>query len=89
LKPQARLLGQWNLLDKVKPGKKVSSPFDMPILPIAKSLLVKNDKKGKNVQDSDEESIIMLSDDESPLKKKKGKLATKSCDQVTCSRKQQ
>jgi len=66
-----------NLQDKVKPGLKVSNPFDLPILPVAKTLLVEKDKKGKKVNDDDEESIIMLSDEESPLKKNKGKLVTK------------
>jgi len=73
-----------NLLDKVKPSKKekVSSPFDLLILPIAKTLLVKQVKKGKKVPDSDEDSILLLSDDEveeaSPLRsQKKKELATK------------
>jgi hypothetical protein len=35
--------------DKVKPAQKVSSPFDLPILPIAKTLLVKKGKKGNSV----------------------------------------
>jgi hypothetical protein len=39
-----------NLPDKVKPGQKVStSPFDLPVLPIARTLLVKKGKKGKKV----------------------------------------
>jgi hypothetical protein len=55
-----------NLLDEVKPSQKekVSSPFDLPILPIAKTLLVKQGKKGKTVHDGDEDSILLLSDDE-------------------------
>jgi hypothetical protein len=66
-----------NLLDTVKPRQKVSSPFDLLILPIAKTLLVKKGKKGKNAHDSDDESIIMLSEEDAPLKKTKGKLVTK------------
>jgi len=66
-----------NLLDKVEPGLKVSSPFDLPILPIAETLSVKKDKKGKKVNDGDEENINMLSDGESSLKKNKEKLVTK------------
>jgi hypothetical protein len=71
-----------NLLDKVKPGQKVSSPFDLPILPIAQTLLVKQGKKGKKVPDGDEESLLLLSDDEveeaTPLRsQKKKELATK------------
>jgi hypothetical protein len=65
-----------NLPDEVKPGQKISSPFDL-ILPIAGILLVKKGKKGKKVPDGDEESLLLLSDEEAPLKKKKGKLATK------------
>jgi hypothetical protein len=72
-----------NLPDKVKPVQKVSSPFDLPILPIAKTLLVKQGKKGKKVPDGDEESILLLIDDEAeeatPLRsQKKKELATKS-----------
>jgi hypothetical protein len=33
----------------VKPRQKVSSPFDLPILPIARTLLVKKGKKEKKV----------------------------------------
>jgi len=66
-----------NLPDKVKLGQKVSSPFDLLILPIARNLLVKKGKKGKKVPDSDQESLLLLSDEEAPLKKKKGKLVTK------------
>jgi hypothetical protein len=69
--------------DKVKPVQKVSSPFDLPILPIAKTLLVKKAKKGNTVHDGDDDSIILLTDDEAkegtPLKSQKKKvLATKS-----------
>jgi hypothetical protein len=75
--------------DKVKPVQKVSSPFDLPILPIAKTLLVKQGKKGKKgkkgkmVPDGDEDSILLLSNDEveeaTPLRsRKKKELATKS-----------
>jgi hypothetical protein len=39
--------------------------------------LVKKGKKGKKVPDSDQESLLLLSDEEAPLKKKKGKLVTK------------
>jgi hypothetical protein len=68
-----------NLLDKVKPGQKVSSPFDLPILPIAKTLLV---KQGKKVPYGDEDSVLLLSNDEAeeatPLRsQKKKELATK------------
>jgi len=74
-----------NPLDKVKPGQKVSSPFDLPILPIARTLLVKKGKKGKKgkkVPDGDEEGLLLLSDDEAeeatPLRsQKKKELATK------------
>jgi hypothetical protein len=66
-----------NLLDKVKPGQKVSSSFDLLVLPIARTLLVKKGKKGKKVPDGYDESILLLSNEESPLKKKKGKLGTK------------
>jgi hypothetical protein len=70
----------------VKPVQKVSSPFDLPILPIAKTLLVKQGKmgkKGKMVPDGDEDSILLLSNEKAeeatPLKsQKKKKLATKS-----------
>jgi hypothetical protein len=69
--------------DKVKPVQKVSSPFDLPILPIAKTLLVNQGKKGKMVLGGDEDSILLLSDDEAeeatPLRsQKKKELATKS-----------
>jgi hypothetical protein len=75
-----------NLPDKVKPVQKVTSPFDLLILPIAKTLLVKQGKKGKKgnmVHDGDDESILLLTDDEAkeatPLKSQKKKvLATKS-----------
>jgi len=71
---------------KVKPVQKISSPFDLPILPIAKTLLVKQGKKGKKgnmVHDGDDKSIPLLTNDEakeaSPLKSQKKKvLATKS-----------
>jgi hypothetical protein len=71
--------------EKVKPVQKVSSPFYLPILPIAKTLLVKQGKKGKKGKtfpDGDEDSILLLSDDEAeeatPLRsQKKKKLATK------------
>jgi len=73
-----------NPLDKVKPVQKVSSPFDLPILPIAKTLLVKQGKgkKGNMVPDGDNDSILLLSDDEAkeatPLRSQKKKvLATK------------
>jgi len=71
-----------NLLDKVKPGQKVSSPFDLPILPIARTLLVKKGKKAKKVPDGDKEGLLLLSDDEAeeatPLRsQKKKELATK------------
>jgi hypothetical protein len=65
------------LLDEVKPGQKVSSPFDLLILPIARTLLIKKGKKGKKGPDGDEESLLLLSDEEAPLTKKKVKLATK------------
>jgi hypothetical protein len=72
--------------DKLKPKKKVSSPFDLLILPIAKTLLVKQGKKGKKgkmVPDGDEDSILLLSNDETeeatPLRsQKKKELATNS-----------
>ena len=77
-----------NLPDKVKPShkEKVSSPFDLPILPIAKTMLVKQGKKGKQgpklPEGDDDDSILMLSDDDaksaSPSKQKKKVLATKS-----------
>ena len=64
--------------DKVKPVQKVSSPFDLPILPIAKTLLVKKGKKGNMVHDGDDESILLLTDDEakeaSPFKSQKKKV---------------
>ena len=63
-----------NLPDKVKPGP---SLFDLLILPIAKTLLVKKGKKGKQVHDGDDESPIMLSEEDAPLKKAKGKSVTK------------
>ncbi len=76
-----------NLPDKVKPSQKekVSSPFDLPILPIAKTVLVKQGVKGKQgpkLPDSDDnDSILMLTVDEakeaSPSKQKKKVLATK------------
>jgi hypothetical protein len=63
----------------VKPGQKVSSPFDLLILSIARTLLV---KQGKKVPDGDEESLLLLSNDEAeeatPLRShKKKELATK------------
>jgi hypothetical protein len=62
----------------VKPGQNVSSPFDLLILPIARTLLVKKGKKEKKVPDGDEESLLMLSNEEAPpLRKKKKELATK------------
>jgi len=77
-----------NLPDEVKPSQKekVSSPFDLLILPIAKTLLVKQGKKGKKgkmVPDGDEDSILLLSNDETeeatPLRsQKKKELATNS-----------
>jgi len=76
-----------NLPDVVKPSgkEKVSSPFDAPILPIAKTMLVKQGKKGKQgpiIGEGDDESILLLTDDEAkpgtPLKQKKKVLATKS-----------
>ena len=61
--------------DKVKPVQKVSSPFDLPILPIAKTLLAKQGKKGKTAPDGDEDSVLLLSDDEAeeatPLRSQK------------------
>jgi hypothetical protein len=64
-----------NPLDKVKPVQKVSSPFDLPILPIAKTLLAKQGKKGKKVPGGDEDSILLLSNDEAeeatPLRSQK------------------
>jgi hypothetical protein len=50
--------------DKVKAVQKVSSPFDLPILPTAKALLVKKGKKSNQVHDGDDDSIILLTDDE-------------------------
>jgi len=77
-----------NLPDVVKPSQKekVSSPFDLPILPIAKTMVVKQGKKGKQGpkfgEGDDDDSILMLSDDDakpaSPSKQKKKVLATKS-----------
>jgi hypothetical protein len=73
-----------NLPDKVKPSQKekVSSPFDLPILPIVKTMLVKQGRKGKQGKNGDDDSILMLTDDEakeaSPSKQKKKVLATKS-----------
>ena len=73
-----------NLPDVVKPSQKekVSSPIDLPILPIAKTFLVKQGKKGKEgkkLPDGDDDSILLLSDEEDPpLTKKKKVLATKS-----------
>jgi hypothetical protein len=77
-----------NLPDKGKPSQKekVSSPFDLPILPIAKTMVVKQGKKGKQgpkLPEGDDESILLLTDDEAkeatPLKSQKKKvLATKS-----------
>ena len=77
-----------NLPDVVKPSgkEKVSSPFDAPILSIAKTMLVKQGKKGKQgpkLAEGDDESILLLTDDEAkeatPLKSQKKKvLATKS-----------
>jgi len=69
--------------DKVKPVQKVSSPFDLPILPTAKALLVKKGKKSNQVHDGNDNSIILLTNDEgkevTPLKSQKKKvLATKS-----------
>ncbi len=68
----------------MKPSQKdkVSSPFDLPVLPIAKTLLVQQGKKGKKVPDGDEDSILLLSNDEveeaPPLRsQKKKELATK------------
>jgi len=72
-----------NPLDKVKPIQKVSIPFDLPILPTAKALLVKKGKKSNQVHDGNDNSIILLTNDEAkegtPLKSQKKKvLATKS-----------
>jgi len=78
-----------NLPDEVKPSQKekVSSPFDLPILPIAKTMLVMQGKKGKQgpklPDGDDDDSILMLTNDEakeatSPSKQKKKVLATKS-----------
>jgi hypothetical protein len=73
-----------NLLDEVKPSQKekVSSPFDLPILPIVKTMLVKEGKKGKHgkrLPDADDNSILLLSNEEDPpLTKKKKVLAMKS-----------
>jgi hypothetical protein len=77
-----------NLPDVVKPSgkEKVSSPFDAPILPIAKTMVVKQGKKGKQgpkLAEGDDESILLLTDDDAkeatPLKSQKKKvLATKS-----------
>jgi hypothetical protein len=77
-----------NLPDVVKPSQKekVSSPFDAPILPIAKTMLVKQGKKGKQGpkfgEGDDDDSILLLSDDDAkpgiPSKQKKKVLATKS-----------
>jgi hypothetical protein len=69
--------------DKVKPVQKVSSPFDLLILPIAKTLLVKKGKKGNMIHDGDDVSIILLTDDEAKegtplISQKKKVLATKS-----------
>jgi hypothetical protein len=64
-----------NPLDKLKPVQKVSSPFDLPILPTAKALLVKKGKKSNQVHDGDDDSIILLTDNEvkegTPLKSQK------------------
>ena len=76
-----------NLPDEVKPSQqeKVSSPFDLHILPIAKNMLVKQGKKGKQgpkLAEGDDESILLLTDDEAkeatPSKQKKKVLAAKS-----------
>ncbi len=76
-----------NLPDEVKPSQqeKVSSPFDLRILPIAKNMLVKQGKKGKQgpkLAEGDDESILLLTDDEAkeatPSKQKKKVLAAKS-----------
>jgi hypothetical protein len=53
----------------VKPGQKVSSPFDLPILLIAQRLMLKKGKKGINVHGKDDDSIILLSEKDTPLKK--------------------
>jgi hypothetical protein len=71
-----------NLPDDKKPSpkEKVSSPFDLPILPIAKTFLVKQGKKGKQgkkLPHGDDNSILLLSDEEDPpLTKKKKVLAS-------------
>jgi hypothetical protein len=73
-----------NLPDEVKPSQKekVFHPFDLPILPIVKTMLVKQGKKrkqGKKLPDSDDDSILLLSNEEDPpLTKKKKASATKS-----------
>ncbi len=77
-----------NLPDKGKPSQKekVSSPIDLPILPIAKTMVVKQGKKGKQgpkLAVGDDDSIFLLTDDEAKeptsLKSQKKKvLATKS-----------
>jgi hypothetical protein len=76
-----------NLPDVVKPSgkEKVSSPFDPSILPIAETMLVKQVKTGMQgpiIGVGDDESILLLTDDEAkpgtPLKQKKKVLATKS-----------
>jgi len=77
-----------NLPDKGKPSQKekVSSPFDLPILPIAKTMVVKQGKKGKQgpkLAVGDDDSIFLLTDDDAKeptsLKSQKKKvLATKS-----------
>jgi hypothetical protein len=72
-----------NLPDDKKPSpkEKVSSPFDLPILPIVKTVLLKQGKKGKQgkkLPDGDDDSILLLSNEEDPpLTKKKKVLATK------------
>jgi len=76
-----------NLPDVVKPSQKekVSSPYDLAILPIAKTMVVKQGKKGKQgpkLAEGDDESILLLTDDEAKpgtaSKQKKKVLATKS-----------
>ena len=77
-----------NLPDKGKPSQKekVSSPIDLPILPIAKTMVVKQGKKGKQgskLAVGDDDSILLLTDDDAKeptsLKSQKKKvLATKS-----------
>jgi hypothetical protein len=73
-----------NVPDEVKPSQKenVSSPFDLPILPIVKTMLVKQGKKGKQgkkLPDGDGDNILLLGDEEDPpLTKKKKVSATKS-----------